>query len=157
MTVRLLGLDEMTAARCRDVARLMIETWPDHYGPNGSGDAALAAARRADQCDLPCGVAAFSPADEVIGTAALAQTSFGAKPEELLWCIGLCVVPAWRGCGVASAMVAALEARGESLGYTAMFTTTQAAEGLFRRLGWKVLRDVPNEAGNWRVLAKSLL
>lgn len=76
----------MTAAQLNEVARLICDAWPDHEGPNRSGDA-----------------------DEAVDS-----------------------------------------------GYGSIYLTTEAAEGLFRRLGWKVIRDVAGENGKWRVTPKLL-
>lgn len=138
-----------------DTARLLAQTWPQHYGAGGRGDAHDDLARRIRQTGLPIAVVAVQDG-RAIGTAALSANSFG-KADETPWLIGLCVTPDMRGRAVGSALVAAIEGVARQQGYGAIHTTTQCARGLLLRRKWLHIRDASDEAGaQWAVMQKQL-
>ncbi len=138
-----------------DTARLLAQTWPQHYGADGRGDASGDLARRVRHTGLPIAVVAVQTA-QVFGTATLSANSFG-KVDESPWLIGLCIAPDMRGRGFASALVAAIEGIARERGCDAIHTTTQSARGLLLRRNWQDLRTVPDETGaHWTVMRKSL-
>lgn len=122
------------------LARIMEAEWPDWYAVGGKGDARADLVERCRDTGLPRGVVAMEGA-LVLGGAALASTSFGAEPGEGPWIVGLVVAPAARRQGIGSALVAALE-----VGTGSIWATTRAAEGLFLRRGWCVLRRIGDQA-----------
>lgn len=129
------------------VAALLEATWPHHYGPDGPGFALADVAARHAGPNLPWGVVALR-GDRVVGTAALADTSFGAEPDEGPWLVGLAVTPDMRNRGIGTALVEACRAEAARRGDTAIYATTRSATGLMHRNGWQDLRVV----GGWQVL-----
>lgn len=139
-----------------DTARLLARIWPQHYGGGRPGDATGDLARRIRRDGLPIAVVALQGA-RVIGTATLSTGSFGKLDDESPWLIGLCVVPDLRGRGLASALVAAIEAVARDQGYQVVHTTTQGARGLLLRRKWQDLRAATDNSGApWSVLHKEL-
>jgi len=141
---RLAAIERLAAhpERIAETAALMTRTWPAHYGPGGGGDAARdLKARIADDrgaIALMNGI--------VVGTVALASTSFGAQTDEGPWLIGLCTDPQHRGKGIANALVQWAMRESETV-----FSTTQTAAGVFTRLDWKELRQISDNTGTWTV------
>ena len=131
----------------RAVAGLMEATWPEHYGPNGPGFALADVAERHAGPELPWGVVAVAD-DRVVGTAALAELSFGARPGEGPWLVGLAVAPHMRKQGIGTALVKACRAEAARRGAAAVYATTCNATGLLHRSGWQDLRTVDG----WQVL-----
>lgn len=125
------------------LARIMEDAWPGWYGPGGQGDAAADLAQRA-QPGLPRGWVALTEGYPV-GTVALANTSFGAMPDEMPWLIGLVTAPAFRRRGVGDALIAAVETASTG----PVYTTTREAMPLFTRRSWRPLRDAGE---GWTVL-----
>ncbi len=132
------------------LARLLESAWPDWYGPGGQGRAEADLAARCRRAGLPFGVVALAR-DGAIGTGALDAASYGASdPTETPWIVGLVVAPQWRGQGIATAIVAALEDAARAKGWSRLHCATVAGEGLLSRRGW-VRRGVADDGchGLW--------
>lgn len=156
METQIVDLHRLPQSALGQVAQLMTQGWPDHYGPDGAGDAPADVYARSQDTALPCGHAALR-GDRVVGTVALARTSFGALDEgESPWLIGLIVAPDVRGQGVASQLCDAIARHAHELGYGQIFTTTQNARSLLHRAGWQDIRTVQEDAASWHVMALDL-
>lgn len=136
-------------------AALMVRTWPDHYGPDGHGDADADLQRRCRADGLPYGFLAVQ-ADAVVGLAALDTASCGSRADETPWLVGLCVDRSCQGQGIASRIVQAATAAAKVQGHATAFATTQNAVGLLVRSGWQDLRGYQDGSGAWRVLHTTL-
>lgn len=137
------------AGGCADLLRA---TWPDWYGAGGQGDAdADVAARLRGDAGRRCVVALAGA--RVVGTVALSPSSHGAQEGEGPWIVGLAVVDDFRGQGIASAMIAALQARARADGHRRLWTTTQSARCVFGRVGWSDLRRTPD---GWSVMDRAI-
>jgi GNAT superfamily N-acetyltransferase len=143
--------DLATRADCLPaLSRLLESVWPDWYGPGGQGRAEADLAARCRRAGLPFGVVALAR-DGAVGTGALDTTSYGASdPTETPWIVGLVVAPPWRGQGIATAIVAALEDAARAKGWARLHCATVAGEGLLSRRGW-VRRGVADDGrhGLW--------
>lgn len=115
------------------------EEWAPWYGPEGPGDAEDDLAACASRDALPICLVALGPEGEVLGTAALRPDSLGREMAPGPWLAALLVGRPYRRRGVGTALVAAIEAEAERLGFPAVYTSTDAAEGLMRRRGWEPL------------------
>jgi GNAT superfamily N-acetyltransferase len=129
-----------------ETAALMMQIWPDHYGPEGVGDAPADVQSRIE--DDRAAVAMQD--DSVVATVALSEMSFGAKGEGP-WLVGLCTDPDYRGQGIASALITWTMGLARQQGRTALFTTTRDAAGIVKRLGWRKVRTITDESGTWSV------
>lgn len=138
-----------------DAAALMRQTWPDHYGPDGTGDAQTDLQGRCQTTGLPYGLLAVE-GDSVVGLAALDVASCGSMTDETPWLVGLCVAASHRRQGIASQIVQAASAQAKAQGYQTIFATTQNAVGLLTRAGWQDLRGYEDATGAWRVLKQGL-
>lgn len=123
-------------------ALLMQTEWPDYYGPAGPGDAKADLRARCNGSALPTGFVALLADGIPAATVALAGTSHGAAGSEGPWLVGLVTAPGWRGRGLASALVAAVEAEARHAGYARLYCTTNGAAGLLLRRGWATAREL---------------
>ena len=137
---RIVRLADRPAA-CDPLVRLMQTMWPDYYGKGGPGDAGADLMDRSRHSGLPYGIAACASDGGAIRTAALEKHSYGSKPDESPWLIGLLVAPEWRGQGIASGLVATLEIYAAGHGFRALYCTTATGVGLLTRRGWRVIGD----------------
>lgn len=135
-------ITRLTHDRVAPVAKILQQVWPDWYGPQGNGDA-LADVRARCGADLPLGWIAIQQGG-IVGTVALTETSYGASEREGPWLAGLCTVPSARKQGIATALIATVEAQHAG----PIFTTTREAAPLFTRRGWQEMRSLED---GWRV------
>ena len=149
-------LATLTPAQLGQVSDLMRHGWTDYYGDLGNGDAVSAVQQRAVAGSLPLGVAALS-GTKVIGTAAVAATSFGVETGVSgPWLIGLIVAADYRNKGVASSLVGSAEQLAKRMAFKKLYTTTRSAKGLMARRGWHDCATVSDGALDWHVMYKDL-
>ena len=130
----------------RATADLMTRIWPAHYGPGGGGHALADVFRRITEDR-----AAIAVQDgKVVGTVALADTSFGDTGEGP-WLVGLCTDPTVRARGFGTALASWAMGNARRAGHPALYATTQDAAGIFARLGWTHLRTLTEGSGQWTV------
>lgn len=146
--MRVVPLSDLTGPQQIQVIDLMIETWPDHYGPDDDGIAEEDFYGRVNPQALPIGFALLDGA-RAIGTAALSGHSYGQLGSEGPWLTGLAVHPDFRGRGGASLMVQHLMDKQTDH----LWATTQSATGLLERLDWKIIRQQTDEQGKtWNIM-----
>lgn len=71
-----------------------------------------------------------------VGTASLTAQDMSARPELTPWLASVFVPPAWRGRGIASALVARVEAEARDAGFDRCHLYTPDQQRLYARLGW---------------------
>lgn len=130
-------------------AALMIENWPEWYGPFGPGNALADLGARLQVSGLPWGVLAILD-DVVVGTVALAGGSHGAEAGEDNWLVGLVVRKVMRKQGIGSLLVDAVERKARTEGFSHIHATTKTASGLLVRRGWQSIRDHADGHGVFR-------
>lgn len=80
---------------------------------------------------------------ECVGTVGLSQYDFAGRPDLAPWLVALYVPEAWRGRGIASALVRACEAEAARRHVETLYLATEDAGALYRKLGWDLLsRDL---------------
>ena len=129
--------------------------WAAYYGPGGPGDAErdlLAYSRRGQ---LPVGLIAFYD-EQLCGIAALTAHSIRTHPHLSPWAAAGLVRPPFRGRGVGSALLRALEEVARGLGYAIMYCGTASAMGLLERHGWRCLERVIYEGEQVSIYHKAL-
>jgi GNAT superfamily N-acetyltransferase len=121
------------------LARWFVDEWTPWYGPGGAGDADadLAACRSREA--LPICLVALDGEGAVLGTAALKDESVGSELGVGPWLAAILVGPEHRGRGVATALVAAIEAEARRLGLAAIYTSTDSAGNIMERRGWQAI------------------
>ncbi len=114
-----------------------VEEWAPWYGPDGQGDAEadFAACRSRDA--LPICLVALDGEGGVLGTASLKAESVGAELAPGPWLAAMLVGKAHQGRGIGTALAGAIEEEARRLGFAAIYTSTDAAEGIMERRGWQ--------------------
>lgn len=131
-----------------DLVALFVAEWAPWYGPTGAGDAEADLAACLNRAKLPLAVVAQGPDGRVLGTAALKHDSLGAELGFGPWLAAVVVHPSCREQGIGSALIAAVEAQARALGFSAIYTSTDAARSLVERRGWQPLHlSVPSLRG----------
>jgi GNAT superfamily N-acetyltransferase len=125
------------------IAQWHFSEW-GHLYPDGTVDGWLDHIRMRMNVDrIPMTVVAHDDRGEPVGTAALVEHDMETRRELTPWLGGVYVVPAARRQGVASALVSDVMRRAEQLGARTLYLYTNAAEHLYRRLGWRQLSREP--------------
>jgi GNAT superfamily N-acetyltransferase len=92
---------------------------------------------RANIGSIPLVLVAFKD-NEVIGTGCLEVHNLQTYDHLTPWLAGMYVRRDWRGRGVGTQLVAALEAEARNLGVQKLYLFTPNAEAFYLRLGWSV-------------------
>ncbi len=153
--VRIIHLIEVPGT-VPSLARWFVEEWAPYYGPDGPGVAEedLVACCNRDQ--IPIALVAIDAERNVIGTAALKSESVGSEPGQGPWLAAFLVGTDHRGKGVGTSLVEAIEQEAFRLGFQTIYTSTDAAKGIYRRRGWEALNQVSSLRGPITVYRKNL-
>lgn len=79
--------------------------------------------------------------DEPLGTASLVKHDMSTHRELLPWLASVYVTPTARGRGVASALVRHVVGQAAAMGVTRLYLYTPDAQGLYEKLGWRVMAE----------------
>jgi GNAT superfamily N-acetyltransferase len=120
------------------VARWQWQEW-GHLDPADSLAARITSLR--DQRDpnrIPITYVALE-GEEPLGTASLVEDDMRTHPELSPWLASVYVTPAARGRGVASALVRRVVQQAAALNIARLSLYTPDAQGLYAKLGWRVI------------------
>jgi predicted N-acetyltransferase YhbS len=125
------------------LAESFLHESPDYFRGQSAADVAARLLTPTLQRDaLPLALVAHLDG-EVTGTVALRHDSISAHPHLGPWVAALHVLPARRGRGIGTALVAAAERDAERLGYARLYAGTTHASSLFERQGWVPVERTP--------------
>jgi GNAT superfamily N-acetyltransferase len=137
------------------IRRWFEEEWAAYYGPGGPGDAARDLRAYSGRGELPVGLIAFYD-EQLCGIAALTAQSIRTHTHLGPWAAAGLVRPPFRGRGVGSCLLRALEEVARGLGYATMYCGTATAIGLLKRHGWQCLERVIYEGEQVSIYHKAL-
>jgi predicted N-acetyltransferase YhbS len=138
------------------LARWFVEEWAPYYGPDGPGAAEEDLVACCNRDKIPTALVAFDAESNVVGTAALKADSVGSELGQGPWLAAFLVGKHHRGKGVGTALVEAIEREACRLGFQTIYTSTDAAEGIYRRRGWQALNQVSSLRGPITVYRQDL-
>ncbi len=138
------------------LTRWFEEEWEPHYGSHGKGDAGADLAECCRSDVLPLALVALDARGNPVGTVALRQSSVGSRPFESPWLAALLVEPGKRRQGVGTLLVAAIVEQARTLGFDALYTSTDAETLLSAQSGWRQLRHETSLRGPVTVYVKRL-
>jgi GNAT superfamily N-acetyltransferase len=87
---------------------------------------------------LPVTVVALSK-NQLVGTVSLKFHDLDIRPQLDPWLGALLVLPDWRGQGIASLLMQRAVDIARTLNIAQLYLWTSSAEGLYRKLGWRVV------------------
>ncbi len=117
--------------------RWFIDEWTPWYGPDGQGDARADLEACCNNVMLPLCLVALGSNETVLGTAFLKNQSVGDELGVGPWLSALLVKEEWRGQGIGSALIAAIEAQAQTLGFEIIYCSTDSAENLLTSRSWE--------------------
>ena len=134
-----------------------IEEWAPWYGPGGDGDAEADLAACDSRDALPICLVALDGEGGVLGTASLRAESVGAELAPGPWLAAILVGKAHQGRAIGTALAAAIEDEARRLGFAAIYTSTDAAEGIMQRRGWQRIGTTMSLRGDVAVFRRRVL
>jgi len=90
------------------------------------------------------------------GTCLFVREEIDPQHDVSPWLAGLVVVPEFRGRGIATLLVGAIEVHARSLGCERLHLYTYGAEGLYASLGWQAIERFRDDHGLCVLMAKDL-
>jgi GNAT superfamily N-acetyltransferase len=129
--------------------------WAAYYGPDGPGDAEQDLLAYASRGTLPVGLIAFDD-EQLCGIAVLKSHSMSTHTHVGPWAAAGLVLPPFRGRGIGSSLVHALEEVARSFGYATMYCGTATASGLLERNGWQFMERVRYDGAEVSIYQKAL-
>jgi len=114
-----------------------VDEWTPWYGPDGQGDADADLAACHSRTGLPLCLVALNTNGTVLGTVALKTESIGSELGVGPWLAALLVAEENRGQGIGGMLIDAIEGQAWSLGFDAIYCSTDSAETLLTRRGWR--------------------
>ncbi|MBC8158523.1 MAG: GNAT family N-acetyltransferase [Alphaproteobacteria bacterium] len=139
-----------------EIARLFIEEWGLWYGPDGPGDAESDLRKCNSRNTLPLCLVALDDQGKFLGTAALKGRSVGDDLAPGPWLAAMLVVGKHRGAGVGTALVRAIEKEALQLGLRTIYTSTDVADTIMVRHGWRLIGESESLRGTARVYRRDL-
>ncbi len=120
---------------------MFVEEWAPWYGPDGKGNAQADLVGCMNRDILPIAVVAQNKQGLALGTAALKQESLGSENGFGPWLAAVVVAPDFRGHGIGSSLIQAVEEQAQKLAFTRIYTSTNTANSIVERRGWKCLHQ----------------
>jgi len=116
--------------------RWFVEEWEPWYGPSGDGDARrdLSICENRDQ--LPICLVAFGENERVLGTASIRPNSVNDETSYGPWLVAMLVGKDYRGRGIGTSLVQAVEQEARRLKIPSIYTATEAIKGTLLNRGW---------------------
>ncbi|MCW9035817.1 MAG: GNAT family N-acetyltransferase [Rhodospirillales bacterium] len=131
--VHLLEVPEFTGT----LINWYVEEWEPWYGSGGDGDAESDLRACCSKEALPICLVAIDSTNELLGTVALRPISVGSELGVGPWLSAFLVGETYRGHGVGTSLIKAIEEEARRLNIVEIFTSTNSACQMFKRRGWE--------------------
>lgn len=129
--------------------------WPEHYGPEGNGDARQDLLQYATRGTLPVGLVGFV-GEQPVGLVVLTESADTKRPDLSPWVAAGLVHPDHRHLGFGNRLLTALERVAEEMGYSQIYCGTQAAALLLERSGWAYVEHSEADGRHLAIYKKEL-
>ena len=137
------------------IAKWVHEEWAYVYPQKTLQDIQRTLIGRTHENELPITLVAHDERG-VLGTASLKAEDLDLVPELTPWISSVYVHPDHRGEGVGSALAAEIERIAAGLGYHRLHLFNPLSQGVFEKLGWKLLKTVQYGGKELAILYKDL-
>lgn len=132
------------------------EAWPDYYGADGPGDAAVDLDAYARPHGLPAGLVALS-GGMLCGFAALRADSIPSRSHLCPWATAGLVPPGLRRRGIGAELLAGVERLALDLRFERIYCATSTSAGLLARNGWRLMEYVDHDRTRVAIFDKALI
>lgn len=120
------------------ISRWFYQEWSYLHPGKTENDFNQVLSERTNRHKIPLALVAFE-GNELIGTVCLKINDLETRLDLSPWLAGLYVSQPWRGNGVGTALVKAIERKTFELGEEKLYLFTPESEDFYAGLGWKVL------------------
>lgn len=126
-----------------EITEMVYAQWADLFFAGGTRkeDLRNIFAERAVTDRLPLTLVALTETD-LAGTGSIKLAEPGTKAGLSPWLAGMYVKTEFRGAGVGTLLVHALESKAHELGVQTLYLSVGSAPGFYERLGWRELERV---------------
>jgi len=131
------------------------EEWSYLYPERTLYDVERSIAGRSQVDRIPIALVAME-AGEVIGTVCLKVHDMDTHLHLSPWLAGLYVARTWRGRGIGSALVRAMEEKAQELEVGHLYLYTPDSESFYASLDWRLLERVPYHGSTVAVMEKQI-
>lgn len=111
-------------------------------------------ARRAGTDRIPLSLVAFE-GEELIGTASTATYDMDGREDLSPWLVGVYIRDDWRGKGVGTQLVQAIERCMAEIGVPKLYLYTLTGEAFYLKLGWTVTERTVYQGCDVVIMEKS--
>lgn len=137
------------AQRCAD-------EWANLYLAWGEGEAVEEFRTARTDGGIPATLAALDEHHALLGTVSVIEDDLPGFEHLNPWLATLLVLPEHRGRGVGAFLVREAERFAREAGRGEMYLFTEAADGLFRRMGWLEMAETTANGHEVRVFRREL-
>jgi GNAT superfamily N-acetyltransferase len=117
------------------LAEWFYREWSYLYPGKTIDDVRNAIRERTNRDAIPVALVAFE-GTTLVGTVCLKTHDMDSRPDLSPWLAGLYVAESWRGQGMGTALVKAIEQKAKALGIRKLYLYTPSAESFYLRMAW---------------------
>jgi GNAT superfamily N-acetyltransferase len=137
------------------IGKWIYDEWAYVYPQKSLQDIQRTLISRVNEREMPITLVAHDERG-VLGTASLKAEDLSAAPELTPWISSVYVGPDHRGEGIGTALASEIEKIAGELGYKRLHLFNPLAQGVFEKLGWKMLKTLDYGGKELAILYKDL-
>jgi GNAT superfamily N-acetyltransferase len=137
------------------LAEWFYREWSYLYPNKTVDDVRNAIGERVNRDTIPVALVAFEE-KTLVGTVCLKTHDMDTRLELSPWLAGLYVGEPWRGKGLGTALVKAIEEKAEVLGVQKLYLYTPSAESFYLRMAWRIKEGVEYHGARVMIMEKEM-
>ena len=138
-----------------ELATWFYREWSHLYTGKTISDVRDAIRERTHRDAIPVALVAFEGAAPV-GTVCLKTHDMDTRLDLSPWLAGLYVVDTWRGQGIGTALVRAIEQKAHALGIDKLYLYTPSAQSFYSRLAWRAYGTTEYQGAKVTIMEKEI-
>ncbi len=131
------------------------QEWSYLYPKRTIGEVRTAIEERTNKDCIPVALVAFEET-ELVGTVCLKTHDMDNRLDLSPWLAGLYVAASWRGKGMGTALVKAIEQKAKALGIRKLYLYTPSAVSFYTRMSWRVLEATEYHGAGVTIMEKEM-
>ncbi len=131
------------------------QEWSYLYPERTIDDIKTALDKRTNKDCIPVVLVAFEET-ELVGTVCLKTHDMDNRLDLSPWLAGLYVAASWRGKGMGTALVKAIEQKAKTLGIRKLYLYTPSAVSFYTRMSWRVIEAAEYHGAGVTIMEKEM-